>query len=331
MPSLADIYSAINTAKRKGGDFVRNPGTSLQQMLGNANDQARGFNQLNDQALAEMEQTGKLTGPAGQQLMQTMSQAYNPVGMTVWHGSPYRFDKFDATKIGSGEGNQVYGHGLYVAEAPAVAEGYQKRLAGGADPYTYNWQGKQFEGGVANDPVAHALGLAYHQSPSVARNIAKQGLEGVKAGEPWALEKGADYYKKMYEAAAEIKKKDIKATQGALYKIDLPDEKIAAMLDWDKEVPEPLRQKLSKTMMERFGSGATATSGEKLYKEIQKSFEWAGSKNPALDASNFLKEHEIPGVRYLDAGSRKKGGTSNYVVFDPNHLNILERNGQPIK
>jgi len=81
MPTLADIYSAINTAKRKGADFVQNPGTSLQQMLGNANDQARNFNQLNDQALAEMQATGKLNGPASQQLMQTMGEAYNPVGM----------------------------------------------------------------------------------------------------------------------------------------------------------------------------------------------------------------------------------------------------------
>lgn len=87
MPTLADIYSAINTAKRKGGDFVRNPGTSLQQMLGNANDQARGFNQLNDQALAEMEQTGKLTGSAGQKLMQQMGQSFEPTGMTkVYRG-----------------------------------------------------------------------------------------------------------------------------------------------------------------------------------------------------------------------------------------------------
>jgi hypothetical protein len=83
MPTLADIYSAINTAKRKGSDFVQNPGTSLQQMLGNANDQARGFNQLNDQVLGEMLTTGKLTGPAGQQLMQTIGDAYNPVGMTT--------------------------------------------------------------------------------------------------------------------------------------------------------------------------------------------------------------------------------------------------------
>ena len=89
MPTLADIYSAMNTAQRKGGDFIRNPGASLQQILGYANDRARDFNQLNDQALAEMEQTGKLTGPAGQQLMQTMSEAYNPVGMIIpaFHGT----------------------------------------------------------------------------------------------------------------------------------------------------------------------------------------------------------------------------------------------------
>ena len=33
--------------------------------------------------------------------------------------------------------------------------------------------------------------------------------------------------------------------QGALYKIDLPDEKIAQMLNWDKPVPEDVRKKLS--------------------------------------------------------------------------------------
>lgn len=334
MPTLADIYSAADSFKRRLSDAASNPSGALSQMLGYANDRARGFNELSGQAANEFQQRGggfANQGPAGQALDQAYMEAGQVPAMTVWHGSPYRFDKFDATKIGSGEGNQVYGHGLYMAEAPAVAEGYQKRLAGAADPYTYNWQGKQYEGGVRNDPVAHALGLAYHQSPKVARDIAKQGLEGVKAGEPWALEKGEDYFRKMYETAVDVKKKDIKATQGALYKVDLPDEKIAQMLDWDKPVPEEMRQKLSKVMLEKFGSGATGTSGEKLYKEIQKGFEWAGSKTPAQDASAFLHEQGIPGVRYLDAGSRKKGGTSNFVVFDPNYLTILERNGMPIK
>jgi hypothetical protein len=50
-------------------------------------------------------------------------------------------------------------------------------------------------------------------------------------------------------------------------------------------------------------------------------------------AEPALKEAGIPGIRYLDGGSRGAGaGTSNYVVFPGNEglLNILERNGQPL-
>ena len=48
---------------------------------------------------------------------------------TVWHGSPHKFDKFDSSKIGTGEGAQAYGHGLYLAETPAVADGYRRDLS----------------------------------------------------------------------------------------------------------------------------------------------------------------------------------------------------------
>ena len=47
-----------------------------------------------------------------------------------------------------------------------------------------------------------------------------------------------------------------------------------------------------------------------------------------------LRQAGIPGIRYLDGGSRGTGaGTSNYVVFPGNEglLSILERNGQPLK
>ena len=46
----------------------------------------------------------------------------NPqTGAIVWHGSPHKFDKFDSSKIGTGEGAQAYGHGVYFAESPDVA------------------------------------------------------------------------------------------------------------------------------------------------------------------------------------------------------------------
>ena len=77
MPTLADIYSAIDSAKRRGSDFVQNPGLSLQQMVGLANDRA---GELNQQTAAAA-QEGVKYGPASQALGQTMADAYNPVGM----------------------------------------------------------------------------------------------------------------------------------------------------------------------------------------------------------------------------------------------------------
>ena len=45
-------------------------------------------------------------------------------------------------------------------------------------------------------------------------------------------------------------------------------------------------------------------------------------------ASAKLKELGIPGIRYLDGGSRGAGtGTYNYVLFDDKLPRILERNG----
>ena len=42
----------------------------------------------------------------------------------AYHGTPHKFDAFDAGKIGTGEGSQAFGHGLYFAENPNVARSY---------------------------------------------------------------------------------------------------------------------------------------------------------------------------------------------------------------
>ena len=83
MPTLADIYSMIDSAKRRGTDFIRNPGTSLQQMLGNANDRAGAQLESNRAALDEFLATRKLNGPLQMQNAMEYAQGYNPVGMMV--------------------------------------------------------------------------------------------------------------------------------------------------------------------------------------------------------------------------------------------------------
>jgi len=47
----------------------------------------------------------------------------------AFHGSPYDFDRFDFTKIGTGWGAQSEGHGLYFAESEAVARWHRDRVS----------------------------------------------------------------------------------------------------------------------------------------------------------------------------------------------------------
>lgn len=46
----------------------------------------------------------------------------------AYHGTPHRFDTFSTDKIGTGEGAQAHGWGLYFAANKGVSEGYRQRL-----------------------------------------------------------------------------------------------------------------------------------------------------------------------------------------------------------
>jgi hypothetical protein len=116
-------------------------------------------------------------------------------------------------------------------------------------------------------------------------------------------------------------------TEGNLYKVDIPDKLIPKMLNWYEEVPENLRKKLSTKAMEQFGSGISPTTGEKLYKEIAFSLKQAGSKTPEEDASKWLLEQGVPGIKYENMQMVKGQGvgTNNYVMFDPTQVKMLDK------
>ena len=120
MPTLADLYSAIGTAKRKASDFVQNPMMSLGQMAGNANDRARVLNEMTAAAAEEKD----LYGPASRALGQKLAEAYNPMGMSLSYkgshkapnASVYGATLDDLTKILPADvysqmGKQLYGIG----------------------------------------------------------------------------------------------------------------------------------------------------------------------------------------------------------------------------
>jgi hypothetical protein len=62
------------------------------------------------------------------------------------------------------------------------------------------------------------------------------------------------------------------------------------------------------------------TTGENAYTRL------TASLNGQDKATAALRQAGIPGIRYLDGSSRTSGaGTSNFVVFDPAHMNIIGR------
>lgn len=60
----------------------------------------------------------------------------------AWHGSPYNFDSFDLGAIGSGEGQQVHGWGLYFAKDRKVSEAYKEVV--GTQRQVVVWDGKEY-------------------------------------------------------------------------------------------------------------------------------------------------------------------------------------------
>ena len=329
MPSIADIYSYIDSLKRRGNDFIQNPGTSLQQMVGYANDRAGAYNQALSESAKE-----PLTGPKTQALASQMAEGYSPVGMTVYHGSPYKFKAFDPAKIGTGEGAQAYGHGLYVAENPKVAADYMKiEPAGAVASPRRTLFGSEVETGTPEYKVAQ---LVDEMGLSKARKFILDWSKNPNPDQVEFVGKASDVIQKL------TKKGDAKNLgTGSMYKIDLPDEHIEKMLDWDK----PLSQQ-PKNVQKAFNSIIKDSSildedtlkglksnpdpiGKSFYNQLSMS---DNISHPS-EASNILNKLDVPGIKYLDEQSRgAEEGTRNFVIFPGNEhlLDIQDINGNPL-
>jgi hypothetical protein len=72
-----------------------------------------------------------------------------------------------------------------------------------------------------------------------------------------------------------------------------------------------------------FGSKLSPARGEDLYRALTREL---GSSDAA---TQLLQSHGLPGIKYLDGSSRAGGeGSRNFVMFNPDDIRILERNGQ---
>jgi hypothetical protein len=260
----------------------------------------------------------------------------NSILERVFHGTPHDVgDKFDLNKVGSGEGAQVYGWGLYFAENPDVAQDYRKNLSGYDELTIVTDKGKK----------------KGHQLDSIDMEAAKY----LEVGERIA---GQFKHNTVYYAKKEAEKdgkndviarideygRDAKVTWeknlGNLYEVDIDADKENDFLDWDKplsEQSENVKKALSEYIdfLDRW-----QWSDEESWKGI-KDMSGLGEKSPIVafdenqlnalkkgngqdiyyilsnyysskkEASEYLKLKGIKGIKYLDQGSRKNPAWEN--------------------
>jgi len=275
----------------------------------------------------------------------------NPImgllGTTAYHGSPAIFDKFDIKKVGTGEGAQVYGHGMYFAENPKTAEQYAKDL--GTEITVNNkplFRANQVIGTTGNEAVDDYL-LMHHGDINKALTSINNDYNIVKKTNP----KGAESYLPNIKALENLQKSNavkVNAT-GNIYKVDIPDEFMPKMLDWFKPLSEqtdevkkalsnlPHRSKdwTFKDTLETLNAASNTKdipgmnpTGQEIYNMIGRGMMTGNKAEGQRYASDLLSKQGISGIKYLDSGSRATGGTNNLVVFDPSQVKILERNNK---
>ncbi len=173
-----------------------------------------------ERALEPVVQRTMQRGGKGAQLLQDLAQgSMSP--MDVWHGSPYGpFKKFDPSKARTGEGNATFGEGAYLAQARGTGETYRDVLSAG----------KQAESLLSSDKMSDKIAantLQMYKTPSKAIDVLQSSLT------PNLTDEARQATNDAIDAL-----KNINKNAGFLYKVDLPDEQIAKMLDYDKPLSQ---------------------------------------------------------------------------------------------
>jgi hypothetical protein len=259
--------------------------------------------------------------------------------LTVFHGSPHRFSKFESKKIGTGEGAQAYGHGLYFAENPAVAKQYQESLS----DFDMLVDGKPFN--PTNPAHRAALEVKQRGGDVAIKDIVASYNQQIKDLKSRNVQWADELAKSKQEELPFIKSGKLpvysESTKGSLYTVDLPDEQIAKMLDWDKPLSQQSRviQKFALENSKPLAKLVKFQQANKLNENPPKSiYDLSGGElmrelGSPQEVAQKLRDSGIPGVRYLDQNSRGAGkGTSNFVVFpgEESKVRIMEINGKPV-
>ena len=233
------------------------------------------------------------------QLLGDLSQgSIRPI--QAWHGSGKLFPEFDVTR--TPEQGYAYTRGSYAAAAKREAQdkymprdmAYEEKVL---DLYKKAENAQDYE---SMEVLESAL---MHQTPNELRDMY------VASG---------DYDKNFAKKAAGlIDKIETFPKESYLYKLDVKDEALPKMLQFDNPISQQSPE--VRAFAKELGLEDTDLGGDIVGKLIANNVE-------GLDIQKTMRSKGIPGLIY---NSPDVQGSVNYVTYDPDLYKILEINDKP--
>lgn len=251
-------------------------------------------------------------------------------GIRAFHGSPHDFDRFSTDAIGTGEGAQQYGHGLYFAQNEKVAKEYRDQLTPRDHDYE-DWLMGKYKDAENNQDYARMEmyeRAMMHDTPQDFKDLAAD----------------TDYDDDYRELAAEIGEEieEYGANFGSMYEVDIdanPDELLdyyAPLKDQPKKVQKAIDDLMTLDGVESYSADGfkvytkTGVTGETLGHDILNHY---NGKVGTKEGVKVLEFAGIKGIKYPDAFTRHKSPdkqSSNYVIFNDELISIANKYGVSI-
>lgn len=264
---------------------------------------------------------------------------------SAYHGTPHRFDNFSLEHIGSGEGAQAHGWGLYFAENKDVSEDYRKKLI----PYSFDnigmqinvlkSSGEQTYTKKATSTYSYSEDGVFEKRPDDYLNKALLYIEKTNNDKEKAIrhvQEILDDYREngdISNARFYLEVKELLQTYdfeiiyhpeeaGQLFEVDIPESNV--LLDEDKtfsEQPVKVRNALIDIAKDTNNSSLSSyitmnANGKGLY--LATGFT-SDIKNYKEYASKILNEYGIKGITY----DGYEDGRC-YVIFDDKAIDVVK-------
>lgn len=245
---------------------------------------------------------------------------YRVYHQKAYHGSPYTFDHFDLGAIGTGEGAQGHGWGLYFAQDKQIAKTYKDTLS----HHMYGDNDLQFNEEALNKLYSTLSDKAHTEADydklSVIENILITHTEDdvLNNSDEMFDTEAIKWWKTQRERYLNKEYKE-----STLFEVDIPEDDV--LLDEKRNIneqPKKVQQAVRK-MYRSLGYKTSAlkyVTGKEFYDTV------AAEKGGQKEASEFINEHGIKGITY-DGGNDGKC----FVVFDDKAIQIINRYNQEHK